>query len=73
VRRAVQTLYAEAGKISEKFEAFLDDLLPLVLRPCSLERRAFTSAAVADPAKWQPLIFVDEEAIVRRAEAKPEK
>jgi hypothetical protein len=73
VRRAVQTLYGEAGKVSEKFEAFLDDLLPIVLRPCSLERCAFISTAVADPAKWQPLIFVDEEAIVRRAEAKAEK
>jgi hypothetical protein len=69
-RQAVQTLYAEAGNVSEKLETFLDDLLPLILRPCSLERRPFTSTAVADPARCQTVIFVDEEAIVRRTEAK---
>jgi hypothetical protein len=60
-RQAVQTLYAEAGTVSEKLERFLDDLLPLILRPCSLERRSFTSTSVADPAKCQTLIFVDED------------
>jgi hypothetical protein len=65
-RVAIRRLYAEAGRVSEKLDLFLGNLLPLILKPCHLKKDSFTSGAVADPEGRHSLIFIDEDAIIRR-------
>ena len=68
-RVAIRKLYAEAGRITEKLDSFLGNLLPLILRPCHLKKDSFTSGAIADPQTCHSLIFVDEDIIIRRHRA----
>jgi hypothetical protein len=65
-RVAIKKLYAEASRITNNFESFLNDLLPLILKACHLKTDSFTSAAIADPQACRSLIFIDEDRIIRR-------
>lgn len=67
-RVAIRKLYDEAGRISGKFSTFLNDLLPLILRPCRLRKEPFTSSAVSEPGSSHSIVFVDEDRIVSRGD-----
>jgi len=65
-RVAIRKLYAEAGRITEKLDSFLGDLLPLILEPCSVQASSFISDAISDSEVCCSMIFVDEDAIIAR-------
>ncbi len=68
-RVAIRKLYAEAGRITEKLDSFLGDLLPLILKPCNLQASSFVPDAISDPQVCSSMIFVDEDAIITRHRA----
>jgi hypothetical protein len=65
-RQAIRKLYDEVCRISEKFNDLCNDILPLLLKQCRLQWTALSSSAVSDPETCDSIIFVDEEAIIRR-------
>jgi hypothetical protein len=67
-RQAIRKLYDEVCRTSEKFNDLCNDILPLILNQCRLQRTALSSSAVSDPETCDSIIFVDEEAIIRRPE-----
>jgi len=65
-RQAIRKLYDEVCRISEKFNDLCNDILPLILKQCTLQRSALRSSAVSDPETCDSIIFIDEEAIIHR-------
>ena len=65
-RQAIRKLYEEVCRVSDQFHKLCDDLLPLIIKQCKLKRKVLSSSAVLDPERCDSVIFVDEEAVIRR-------
>lgn len=65
-RQAIRRLYDEVCRVSGKFNDLCNDVLPLLIKQCGLRSSTFTSFAVSDLETCDSVIFVDEEAVIRR-------
>lgn len=65
-RQAVRKLYDEVCRVSDQFHDLCDDILSLIIKQCRLQRTVLSSSAVSDPETCESVIFVDEEAFIRR-------
>ena len=59
-------LYDEISSVDANFMKFSQDVLVEIVRRIGLQSTAFTSKSIIDQWEVQPIIFVDEDAIVKR-------